>query len=144
MNCKIIKKDGTLQDFEANKIKIAISKSAERVSVKFSDNDLQNIVNTVIELIKQNNPYYETEEVRVSIKDMHSYVEGALERSFPLVAKSYRDYRNYKIDFANILDKVYSKSQAIMYRGDKENSNTDSALVSTKRSLIYNYLNKEL
>ncbi|MBR3992443.1 MAG: anaerobic ribonucleoside-triphosphate reductase, partial [Anaerotignum sp.] len=28
--------------------------------------------------------------------------------------------------------------------GDKENSNSDSALVSTKRSLIYNQLNKEL
>lgn len=31
-----------------------------------------------------------------------------------------------------------------MYIGDKENSNTDSALVSTKRSLIFNQLNKEL
>lgn len=31
-----------------------------------------------------------------------------------------------------------------MYVGDKENANTDSALVSTKRSLIFNQLNKEL
>ena len=31
-----------------------------------------------------------------------------------------------------------------MYIGDKENSNTDSALVSTKRSLIFNELNKSL
>ena len=31
-----------------------------------------------------------------------------------------------------------------MYVGDKENSNADSALVSTKRSLIFNQLNKEL
>ena len=28
--------------------------------------------------------------------------------------------------------------------GDKENANTDSALVSTKRSLVFNQLNKEL
>lgn len=41
-------------------------------------------------------------------------------------------------------DEVYKKSQSIMYIGDKENSNSDSALVSTKRSLIYNQLNKEL
>ncbi len=32
----------------------------------------------------------------------------------------------------------------IKYIGDKENSNADSALVSTKRSLIFNQLNKEL
>ena len=61
-----------------------------------------------------------------------------------MVAKSYRDYRNYKQDFVQMLDEVYKKSQSIMYIGDKENSNTDSALVSTKRSLIFNELNKEL
>ena len=42
-----------------------------------------------------------------------------------------------------MLDEVYKKSQSIMYIGDKENSNTDSALVSTKRSLIFNELNKD-
>ena len=31
-----------------------------------------------------------------------------------------------------------------MYIGDKENSNADSALVSTRRSLIFNQLNKQL
>ena len=43
-----------------------------------------------------------------------------------------------------MMDKVYEESQKIMYIGDKENSNTDSALVSTKRSLVFNELNKEL
>ena len=80
----------------------------------------------------------------VKIAQMHNIVEGALERVNPAVAKSYRDYRNYKQDFVQMLDEVYKKSQSIMYIGDKENSNTDSALVSTKRSLIFNQLNKEL
>ena len=43
-----------------------------------------------------------------------------------------------------MLDEVYAASQSIMYIGDKENSNADSALVSTKRSLSYNELNKRL
>ena len=43
-----------------------------------------------------------------------------------------------------MLDDVYKKSQSIMYIGDKENANTDSALVATKRSLVFNQLNKEL
>ena len=67
-----------------------------------------------------------------------------MEQVKPEVAKSYRDYRNYKQDFVRMLDEVYKKSQSIMYIGDKENSNTDSALVSTKRSLVFNQLNKEL
>ena len=80
----------------------------------------------------------------IQIPEMHNIVEGALEKVNPIVAKSYRDYRNYKQDFVQMLDEVYKKSQSIMYIGDKENSNTDSALVSTKRSLIFNELNKEL
>ena len=78
------------------------------------------------------------EDNRIPIFQMHNLVEGALERVNPAVAKSYRDYRNYKQDFVQMLDDVYKKSQSIMYIGDKENSNTDSALVSTKRSLIFN------
>ena len=80
----------------------------------------------------------------IPIAEMHNIVEAALEQVKPEVAKSYRDYRNYKQDFVKMLDEVYKKSQSIMYIGDKENSNSDSALVSTKRSLIYNQLNKEL
>ena len=80
----------------------------------------------------------------ITIQEMHNIVEGALERVNPAVAKSYRDYRNYKLDFIHMMDEVYTKSQSIRYIGDKSNANTDSALVATKRSLIFNELNKEL
>ena len=137
-NISIIKKDGTIQKFDPEKIKVAVMKSASRVLVKFSDEDLNKIIETVLNSIESN----QLKEINIS--KMHNIVEGALEETFPVVAKSYRDYRNYKQDFVHMLDEVYSRSQSIMYIGDKENSNTDSALVSTKRSLIYNQLNKEL
>ena len=133
-----MKKDGTLQPFKDDKIKVAVSKSASRVLVKFSDEDLDKIVSDVLTNIEA------MHLDKIDIKMMHNLVEGSLEKFFPIVAKSYRDYRNYKQDFVHMLDEVYSRSQSIMYIGDKENSNTDSALVSTKRSLIYNQLNKEL
>ena len=38
---------------------------------------------------------------------MHNVVEGALDAINPKVAKSYRDYRNYKQDFVAMLDEVY-------------------------------------
>ena len=43
-----------------------------------------------------------------------------------------------------MLDDVYRKSQAIRYIGDRNNANTDSALVPTQRSLIYNELSSAL
>jgi len=134
----VIKKDGTEAGFDPEKIKKAVKKSAARVLIEFTDEDLNMIVSDVEKSITDRS--LET----VTIPQMHNFVEGALEKFFPVVAKSYRDYRNYKQDFVHILDEVYTKSQSIMYIGDRENSNTDSALVSTKRSLIYNQLNKEL
>lgn len=78
------------------------------------------------------------------IYEMHNIVEAVLEEYFPIVAKSYREYRNYKKDFVHMMDKVYKRSQAIRYIGDKSNANTDSSLVATKRNLIYNELSSEL
>lgn len=135
---QIRKKDGTLEAFNSEKIINAITKSAKRVLVEFKKEDYDYIVNQVLQMIEKTNSQI------IDISAIHILVENALEEKFPTVAKSYRDYRNYKQDFVKMLDEVYMKSQAIMYIGDKDNANTDSALVSTKRSLIFNQLNKEL
>ena len=135
---KVIKKDGTKEDFNVQKVVVAVNKSAYRALVKFTDEEIKFICQFVEEKVE------EMGVTEIAIAQMHNVVEGALERVNPVVAKSYKDYRNYKQDFVQMLDEVYKKSQSIMYIGDKENSNTDSALVSTKRSLIFNELNKEL
>ncbi len=135
---KVIKKDGTLEDYNINKVIVAVNKSAYRALVSFTEEDISYICNFVNDKVAAQN----LTEIPIAI--MHNIVESALEQVKPEVAKSYKDYRNYKQDFVRMLDEVYKKSQAIMYIGDKENSNADSALVSTKRSLIFNQLNKEL
>lgn len=134
----VIKKDGSLEAFHVQKVIDAIGKSAYRALTKFTPEEKKQICECVISHIDA------LESTQVPISVMHNIVENALEQVRPIVAKSYRDYRNYKQDFVRMLDDVYKKSQAIMYVGDKENSNADSALVSTKRSLIFNQLNKEL
>ena len=134
----IIKKDGTLEAFDSSKIIAAITKSANRVMFSFTDEQYENVVKWIETHIEKDS------EKKIPIQTMHNLVESALEAIEPKVAKSYKDYRNYKKDFVHMLDDVYQKAQSIMYIGDKENSNTDSALVATKRSLIYNHLNKEL
>lgn len=80
----------------------------------------------------------------VPVTNVHNAVERALDEVAPDVAKCYRDYRNYKQDFVHMLDDVYRKSQSIRYIGDRNNANTDSALVPTQRSLIYNELSSAL
>lgn len=134
----IIKKDGTREEYNVQKVVVAVDKSAARALILFTDKEHQTICDFVDRRVE------ELHQEEIAIADMHNIVESALDLVNPAVAKSYRDYRNYKQDFVHMLDDVYQKSQAIMYIGDKENSNSDSALVSTKRSLIFNQLNKSL
>ena len=134
----VIKKDHTHEAWNVQKVVVAVNKSAYRAMVKFTQEELDFICSFVEEKARS------LGREGIPIAEMHNIVEAALEQVKPEVAKSYRDYRNYKQDFVKMLDEVYKKSQSIMYIGDKENSNSDSALVSTKRSLIYNQLNKEL
>ena len=134
----VIKKDNTHEAWNVQKVVVAVNKSAYRAMVKFTQEELDFICSFVEDKARS------LGREGIPIAEMHNIVEAALEQVKPEVAKSYRDYRNYKQDFVKMLDEVYKKSQSIMYIGDKENSNSDSALVSTKRSLIYNQLNKEL
>ena len=134
----VIKKDGTREKFNVEKIINAVNKSANRILYTFTEDEKRRICDfafTMAESLGREN---------IDIQDMHNIVEGALEQVNPAVARSYRDYRNYKKDFVHMMDDVYTKSQSIRYIGDKSNANTDSALVATKRSLIFNELNKEL
>ena len=135
---QIVKKDGTLESYNEQKIINACSKAASRAMIELSERDYQKICDSVWSLLAE----YDLDEV--DITEMHNVVESVLETHYPVVGQMYKEYRNYKKDFVHMLDKVYRKSQAIRYIGDKSNANTDSALVATKRSLIYSELSGEL
>lgn len=134
---KIIKKNGNLEAFDSERIRKAVTTSAERVMVDLTDEAIDKIINIVRDMIN-------TQTTNPTVEQVHSFVESALEQVNPLVARSYREYRDYKKEVVYILDKVYKKAQVITYIGDKECANMDSALVTTQRCLIYNSLNKEL
>ena len=138
INVRVIKKDGTKEEYNIEKIQKAVMKAAERVCVSIDEEDMREICVDVYCAILGKH----IEEV--TVEEMHNLVEQALDNFNKKVAESYRNYRNYKQDFVHMLDKVYQENQRIMYIGDKENSNVDSTLVSTKRTLVYNELSKEL
>ena len=136
----VIKKDGTIEPYNEQKIIDACNKAARRAMFELSENDYTKILNDVLTRIDET---YD-DDTDIDIYDMHNIVESVLEEDYPTVAKMYKEYRNYKKDFVHMMDKVYERSQSIRYIGDKSNANTDSALVATKRSLIYNELSGEL
>ena len=137
----VVKKDLTVEPFNDQKIVDAVNKSASRVMVELTNDDYKRIIDLVWdELIADDID----ENTTCTVEELHNAVESALDEFNPKIAKSYKDYRNYKKEFVHMMDDVFTKSQAIRYIGDKNNANTDSALVATKRSLIFNELNKNL
>lgn len=134
---QIIKKDGRLVDFDGDKIKVAIRKSAERVMIKLTLEQEEYVVNQVYSKCKKL-------DKNVDVSDIHKMVELSLMEIEPKVGEAYRSYRNYKTDLVHMFDKFFQQAQTILYQGDKENSNADSSLASTKQSLIRGYVSKEL
>ena len=134
---KILKKNGEEQTFNGEKIKRAIRKSAERVCVTLSDKDEKKVVDTVRKQLQFN-------QTAVPVSTVHNMVEVALDSVNSDVAKSYREFRDNKAQFASMLDKVYSKKLSLNFVGDRSNANSDSALVTTQKAIVYNELNSEL
>ena len=134
---KILKKNGEEQNFNGEKIKRAIRKSAERVCVVLSEKEEKKVVDTVKKQLQYN-------ETAVPVSTVHNMVEVALDQVNSDVAKSYREFRDNKAAFATMLDKVYSKKLSLAFVGDRSNANSDSALVTTQKAIVYNELNSEL
>lgn len=140
---KVLKKQGQKQKFDIKKVIIATSKSADRVMVEFTDDQIENlkklVTDKVLDYCNKNNTD------TISVDKMHSVVELSLDQIDESVSRSYREYRDIiKNKFSKMMEKVYQRNKEIMFRGDQENANADSALVSTKRALCYNVLNKEM
>jgi len=99
----VIKKDGTKEEFNSRKIVAAVNKSAARILYQFSEEEKDFICRFAEEHA------HSLGKNEIQIQEMHNIVESALERVNPAVAKSYRDYRNYKLDFIHMMDDVYTK-----------------------------------
>ena len=134
---QIIKKDGSLQNFNGEKIIRAIEKSATRVCIELTEEQKNKVVDTIYRQLQYNT-------TPISVNTIHNMVECALDNISPRVAKSYRDYRDNKSAFATMLDKVYNKKLSLSFIGDRSNANADSALVTTQKAIVYNELNSEL
>lgn len=127
----IVKKNGTKESFDPEKIITATQKSANRIAKTWTENEKEDIKKYVIQKIK------ESGETEFHIEAVHSMVEYALERVSPKVANQYRSYRNWKQKGLRIFDEMEQAENTIRYIGDRSNANKDAKLVATKRSLLY-------
>lgn len=135
---KIVKHNGSIEAFNGEKIRAAIRKAATRVCIEIPEKDENKLISSIRNKVK-------TQLVDISVNTIHNMVETELDNiNQPRVAKSYREYRDSKSIFSAMLDKVYSKKLSLAFVGDRSNANSDSALVTTQKAIVYNELNSEL
>lgn len=135
---KVIKnKNGIEEDFNPEKILTAIDKSAERVNYEFTADEKNKVLNFVENKL--------SDRIKISVNELHNFVEMALDVIKPEVAKSYKDYRNYKHEQSyKILYDLENKTKNILNVRDYSNSNSNTLLISTKRTEIAQEFAKEL
>ena len=133
----VVKRNGTTEEYDFEKIIGAIKKSADRVNYSFTKKDLKRI-KTII------NMEIEDKE-QVSIDFIHGLVEKTLYYINKEVAESYSNYRNYKNQFGlSLLNSIESQVEKALNDVDRSNSNSNSRLISTKRTDIAKIFSKEL
>ena len=135
---KIVKKNDSLVDYDFGKIKAAVTKSCTRVNVSLTEEEWNKIQTIVEDEMAKSGQYY------IPVPQMHIYVELALDKVNKKVAKSYREYRNYKQDFVRMMDETLKTVDQLNLVADRSNANCTSALVCTQRTLTYNALSKQL
>lgn len=133
---KVIKKDGTSEGWDWDKIKVAIDKAKKRANVEVYEWKLWQIEGYI--------EGYLWNKCEVTTEELHKIVIDALNLYVPEVGKAYQEYRDYKNTYAKAFESVKDEADTVLLLGDKENANFDSSLISTKGSLIKGYLTKEL
>ena len=136
MDIKVIKKDGLEEDYDFQKIRTAVGKSARRACVELDDEDYVGLESHFRKKLRGMES--------VSVAKLHDYVESILLKRFPEVGNSYKEYRDFKKNAADALDDLYQQSKDTLYIGDRENANFNSSLTSTKGSLMGGYLRKQI
>lgn len=130
---KVIKKDGSLQDWNKNKIKIAIKAALETQDNKSKFED-ESFLDEIIEEID----YFYRKDKYIKVEDIHKTVMEFLYKYDQNVYRSYKAYRKLRVgeNYAKVMLKTYNDVKRIIDYGDNENANKESRENNAKHALI--------
>lgn len=134
---QVVKKDNAREKFIPSKIIEAIKKAAFRCDREVPADTLKSMADTVFNRVKDRDA--------VNVSELHEMVIATLSSfGYKDVSESYAEYRYYKNNYAKTFEQLRQDADDVLRLGDRENANFDSALISTKGSLIKGYLTKSL
>lgn len=137
LKLQIVKRDGSLESYNREKIIKGLSRVSNRSSEKLTDDEINSIIENV-ELSLE--PKGET----CSSSTVYSLVTHYLNNVNQDILQDFLSFNKYKDKWAESFSNVSEFASSILYSGDKENANKDTALNSTKQAVISEATMKEL
>lgn len=131
----VIKKDGTTEEFDFNKVVVAVAKASLRIGKDLSDENLKNLEVEVRSFLRSDT---------VTVDRMHQIVEMSLSRIDFDIAESYRGYRNWRKEMSNMMETIVVGVNKSMEKRDRSNSNSLDILFSSRRINVSKILLKEM
>ena len=117
---KIIKRDGTINNFEVDKIKNAISKACQEIGKDMSDSEILNIVMNVVSNI---NSYMEENKLtEINVEQIQDFVEKALS-DYKDILIAYKNYRRERNRIRDTKTDIMKTVKAIGVETDRDNAN---------------------
>lgn len=134
---QVKKRSGIVEEWNRHKVERSIQEASKRVGNKISEEGVKHLVRRVEEDFIGKR---EVSTLDVTVNLMNKLRElGYLE-----LMEEYRAFNKYRDRFAESFKGVREFSNSIMYQGDKENANKDTALNSTKQAVISESIMKEM
>ena len=142
----VIKRDGTIQPFDGDKILLAIRKaySNSNITSDINEIDIIDISNTISDVIYAN---YK-DKSKISIYDIEKTVETYLMDKNKEIAREYIGYRRSRTSARNKSSELVKKIQGLFDGSDEsitaENANKDATKIHVQRDLLAGIVAKDV
>lgn len=126
----VIKKNGSEEQFDINKVVEACRMAASNCSKKLSlsdENGVASIVTSKVLGLKKKS---------ISTEKIHGWAIQALKIIDQEVADCYKSYHQFRKNTMREVAKIKEKSDHLKYAGDRENANYNSSLFSTQNAIF--------
>lgn len=133
---KVIKKYKKEEDYDFNKIRIALQLASERAG-KELDNSISDKVQQVVESNVK-------DKESIKVQELHTIIEYALKDIDEDTYIEYLKYNDYKHKFPFAFNDMLQEGKRIVFSGDKENANKNSAINSTQKEILGGLVSEQI
>ena len=127
---KVIKKDGSEEQFDLSKVVEACQMAASNCSKKLSLSDTDGVASIITSRVLG------LKRKTITTEKIHGWTIQALKMIDPEVAECYKSYHQFRKNTMREVAKIKEKSDHLKFAGDRENANYNSSLFSTQNAIF--------